>query len=938
MGTAFEKQEHIRCADKLIYNPRKHRCDDIGEFEAQFANGVQTGEELLEFMRFRNCIGSKNLAEGAGSAGSESEVENTSPPADYYPHVVLNDNRNDNGRPIYDVKNYEFFHELNSQNTELKAEKKPPIVDNYENDEEDLNMHKLISSISAKQTQNESSSTTVETPLEASLNKTSSESSTTTQASKLEPELNSTAKISAEKAKIEPTTTSAELKNSSHTFKPDTKRANNSHDFDSLFLMEDERIYFGKKLYFDSLKTNSSAPNKNSTFEKERRFNKTSEDKSIRIVGTEKRRGFFKTFANKNKHNLKAKAGGIYTTRVFKVFVRKNLIDTSLDRLSSMNSVFLVDEPVAKAKTLNESPNNKTTAELEKEDESVTLANKTKLADSFPSRNNSTIDVKNKSHIIFLNNSISQNEENSDQTESLVLKEENKIVLNNTIVKENRAPSISFRSRRLLSLDEDKEAFKTVDATYQEDDDESISTTIDDEEIESTDAAYHDKDQAILELTHRLMLNDLKPNKTEPFTTSKSSLIDSIEQRLTKRGKTNVEVAENSKTQTEKVILHVESDSTRFPLTKLSSFSLAESMPATQMPTLTTRRLRKIFKNNSIELLLDENEELNKEQTRIVHDFVDNSTMPSLIVQKSVNTKAKLPVRSALKKQVKFVKSLPKINFVQLEEHKEKRLDNLSKLLISANKRSKEEFSNEDGEELGDDSFDDEEKDNDILESDEVLRLNRSSTTPTKSIEYTNSSTTTAKIETTTINTTLPAKSFNKKSDEYKIVSSTGSFRLAPFTQFMSDASKYQSIASTAFVPSKHSSRPFMQTYRINQTKKLPNQFASLRLNYEQNPVTKIDEVERGGKFQRLRVVPADTLIECKENDFGLECSCSITLSPPKCKQLINSFLSSCRILGCKNNGRCINMAYKYPSNFVFFLFFINIYCFGSSFIRKMVE
>ena len=66
--------------------------------------------------------------------------------------------------------------------------------------------------------------------------------------------------------------------------------------------------------------------------------------------------------------------------------------------------------------------------------------------------------------------------------------------------------------------------------------------------------------------------------------------------------------------------------------------------------------------------------------------------------------------------------------------------------------------------------------------------------------------------------------------------------------------------------------------------------------------------------YERLRITPADTLIECKENDFGLECSCSITLSPPRCKQLINAFLSSCRVLGCQNNGRCINMTYKYPS------------------------
>lgn len=70
----------------------------------------------------------------------------------------------------------------------------------------------------------------------------------------------------------------------------------------------------------------------------------------------------------------------------------------------------------------------------------------------------------------------------------------------------------------------------------------------------------------------------------------------------------------------------------------------------------------------------------------------------------------------------------------------------------------------------------------------------------------------------------------------------------------------------------------------------------------------------RNGKlFNTIQMQPSDTLIECKDNDFGLECSCSTSLSPPKCKQLINTFLSSCRVLGCKNNGRCINMANKFP-------------------------
>lgn len=117
---------------------------------------------------------------------------------------------------------------------------------------------------------------------------------------------------------------------------------------------------------------------------------------------------------------------------------------------------------------------------------------------------------------------------------------------------------------------------------------------------------------------------------------------------------------------------------------------------------------------------------------------------------------------------------------------------------------------------------------------------------------------------------------------------------------------KHNNPNKTNFLSKKrHLFIPYLSTRTFQQDTTTPN------------PFTKIDELERGGKFQRLRLVPADTLIECKENDFGLECSCSITLSPPKCKQLINSFLSSCRILGCKNNGKCINMAYKYPIPYV---------------------
>jgi hypothetical protein len=92
--------------------------------------------------------------------------------------------------------------------------------------------------------------------------------------------------------------------------------------------------------------------------------------------------------------------------------------------------------------------------------------------------------------------------------------------------------------------------------------------------------------------------------------------------------------------------------------------------------------------------------------------------------------------------------------------------------------------------------------------------------------------------------------------------------------------------STTFFIRLNTTVNPHMQTYKINQTRKL---FGSLKMDSVRGDMlgvgggasgenlTKINEVERGGKFQRLRLAPTDTLIECKENDFGLECSCSIT-------------------------------------------------------------
>ena len=97
--------------------------------------------------------------------------------------------------------------------------------------------------------------------------------------------------------------------------------------------------------------------------------------------------------------------------------------------------------------------------------------------------------------------------------------------------------------------------------------------------------------------------------------------------------------------------------------------------------------------------------------------------------------------------------------------------------------------------------------------------------------------------------------------------------------------SNHTIAATTVFIKMNSTVNPHMQTYKINQTKKL---LGSLKMESSVgiskgetsggvSNLTTISEIERGAKFQRLRLAPADTLIECKENDFGLECSCSIT-------------------------------------------------------------
>lgn len=143
--------------------------------------------------------------------------------------------------------------------------------------------------------------------------------------------------------------------------------------------------------------------------------------------------------------------------------------------------------------------------------------------------------------------------------------------------------------------------------------------------------------------------------------------------------------------------------------------------------------------------------------------------------------------------------------------------------------------------------------------------------------------------------------------------SSSESSSTKPTTVLNEDKLFYTLTTTMASTTSSKITIPPFSIRNINSS----NDFEPIiAIDYDELKISKLKSSQNeSNKYQSLTISPEDTLIECKENDFGLECSCSITLSPPKCKGLINSFLSSCKILGCKNNGKCITIAYKYPSN-----------------------
>ncbi len=796
IGTAFEKQEHIRCAEKLIYNPRKHRCDDINEFEGQFANGVQTGEELLEFMRFRNCIGFKNLLdESIMTTTVETTVEYTSPPADYYPQI------------------------LNQTKIEHQIKEKNKIfIDSIQNDEEVYLSTPTVST----------STTTFSIPTKILIEPTPSTS--TLKMTTSTKQLKKTTKLlqydeipfkfSAHKSKI----SKNRSKSSKSTEKPinlirlnstESNSTIHKQPFQTLYLVQDERLFIGKK----SVSTQSNIMN-----------NKLINDEILA------------------KRNKPKPSGATLKTsnQEYKIYIRKPVLDISLEQLSIINN---------------------------------SSTNSTRLTRISSALNNKIILDKE------FNTNVTHSPSDDLRTATIPV----------------------FRGRKLLSIDLEFDENVNNNSLFDDD----TTTTVDDEEIESKDSKMiPDKDEIVHEFTNQIMKNF---NQSTSNVKNDNMTSESAESRLSKRGKSD------------------------------NSSTTASDVPSTTLINKTNRKnLKKMNKiNNETYNNNQENPEkdlLNKIQAKLIYGYLRNSTIPSLIVSKLFENDQNNPFISAIKKPLKLVKLLPKLN----QSITEDKLDNL--LNESSKRKLDQLLENYLNEIKANKSYSTLAKE---LENDELKILKYLNNTVKKEnveeefTEPINPNLFQSKINTSVkyvqdvppTTTILPPKSTQPKT---KLIPPLTTHSLRKSTskknlnKNLTSDSHFAPI--TTFKPVKTSnSKPFLQTYRINQTKKLPNQFASLKLNYDRNSqITKIDEVERGGKFQRLRIIPTDTLIECKENDFGLECSCSITLSPPKCKQLINSFLSSCRILGCKNNGRCINMAYKYPSNFFkfkklnFFHFFDN--------------
>ena len=685
IGTQFERVEHAKCADNLIYNPVKHRCDEVIEFESQFSNGIQTQEDLIQFIRFRNCI----EAESYKSPNSSQLVE-VSENVSLNPGTVIFMSTLDNGQQNETI---EEANDLAKNNSEIVAESK--------------NRTEVFKT-------NDSNPSVI----------------VNIKASKISMNITSTNKNRTDQQNIEPEFRLNKMENYKDIVRE--KNENTSSTIpkeDSLYVMEDEKMYFGKKYYVESQSNNND---------------NTSKPVSGRNM-----------FFDKNEDKKVTDKPSDLATHmsVMKIFIRRRIVKT-------------------------------TTPLVGNRDEEISVILK-----------------ENKTNLI---------PEETDNSKSVSDEELTKRARNRPF---KSFPILSYKKRRVLSIDE---------------------TTTDVDEMTSTTEETAD--------TTGLPTTEIQMTTVPKLT----SQIDTMNQRLTK------------------ITSNVDNDLTKERIQLINSNLLnanVNKMPSNQTVEKTTINLLNEEFNSKIKNLTF----LKFLRVNNINDSYFNQTMIG-------------------RKPLKFVKMLRKTNFTMPVMNNE---------TITSSVDEKKNF----------------------------RTIKPIFIKPNQTQQYiTIFPPKTKKVVLSEFESLVDA-SARMNQTESKTSKKMRVFHLKPIQLNSTPAPNSDNVTAFAIVDSTKTAplRKYHYLYKNLKGRLSNNVNKSKHETFvvERSNITRIAELEKGGQFQRMLLQPADALIECKDNDFGLECSCSITLSPPKCKQLINSFLSSCRIVGCQNNGRCINMAYKYPIPYV---------------------
>ena len=205
----------------------------------------------------------------------------------------------------------------------------------------------------------------------------------------------------------------------------------------------------------------------------------------------------------------------------------------------------------------------------------------------------------------------------------------------------------------------------------------------------------------------------------------------------------------------------------------------------------------------------------------LVHED-DSSTIPEY------STTTRNYKITASSRPLKFLKMLPAVNMSTLEhEKKQLKLDKLNDMFEKKLGSVKHQKIEQPKSQIGDTETN--------LELDELANASKQQRTHRKLPTRTSSTYSSTPMPETATGSSTPyvlvtsGWTTPRGLNVSRVLSSTLSWTSSVAAD---PATNPAAPAVNGFVPSKTNSKPFMQTYKINQSKHLPNQFASLRLNY----------------------------------------------------------------------------------------------------------